>query len=324
MGWRLGHHARVGNAMTMRFLVNQRISSSSTKIKLLFAWLDFMRTASPGGPGWTVPRSSNGTTGGEGDNIASYSDLGVYTASTARSWFVLRQPDGKREWLFFRNDTNANRWWIYYNKLANSSGGDEWNIPSGTWTGITDDDDGTIATNIVAHFGADDASPYGWFVFTYASGSLTNPRWGLTQIPMDVASDPDDLDPVAWYYNGGSYAWDYSTLCSWEPGTWVGYVGSCPPSSTGWRYSPALRLQSYGGVAVPNGVPQTVASKDITFPIPFIRRASGAYGYFKGVTSWMRWNGYPRGVGYTFDSKMRVSLGDVNVPWDGVSDMDLS
>lgn len=306
--------------MTMRFLVNQKFDSSNTFIKLLSGWLNFMRSTSSG-PGWTIPRSSNGSTGGAGDYIASYTDLNVFVDGSARSWFVLRQPDGAREWLFYRITTTNYRWRIEYNPFGDFTGGDVWNIPSGTRSYITDDDLTSSNTATVSQFGADDTAPYGWFVYSYHSGSLTDYRWGMAQIPLDVAPDPDDPDPMVCYYNGETYGWIATYLCNITDSGWEGRCMACRPWSEVAVNCPALY---YFGTSVPGGLPQTIAAKDVTFPIVFARGANYGEGFYKGASSWLRWNGTARGVGNTFDSKTRISLGDVNVPWDGASDMDLS
>jgi hypothetical protein len=49
------------------------------------------------------------------------------------------------------------------------------------------------------------------------------------------------------------------------------------------------------------------------------RPASVGSGCYKGITTFLRWNGVTRQAGETFAGLTRLSLGDFNVEWDGVT-----
>ena len=71
---------------------------------------------------------------------------------------------------------------------------------------------------------------------------------------------------------------------------------------------------------IPSGLDLDTNDADLSLPIMFGRRASlGGTTGFKGASTFVQWNGFPRGIGELFASKARISLGDVNVPWDGVT-----
>lgn len=307
--------------MTIRVLPNQYLGDL---LDVIWYWFNFMRTASPGGPGWTVPRSSNGLVGGAGDNIAldrttGRTDLNRYNGSTQRSWFVLRAPGGKPEFLLYKIDGNAGRYQWVVSPSGSYSGGGAWDLPSAAdSTGIHSDYPGSYTG--IAHIGADDASPYGWYIMANQVGSQSA-RWCSAFIPVDVASVPGDLNPWAFFYDGGGAGFQLAPLTTEYYGSDEPHCYAIPPAGgiVSIHFCTAMLLRSEQDNFIPNYVELTPDGKDVSVPVTFGRRMALGNGFYKGVSSFMQWNGRSRAVGEMYAGKTRVSVGVVNVPWDGAS-----
>jgi hypothetical protein len=104
--------------MTLRF--NSNIASTGS-VDTIFKFKEFMKTASPSGPGWTVKMSGQGTSGtysSSGDVLTSTGDFLDYY------WFVLQDPAGGREILIQGNSTGSFvGLYVMYSKGAGFSGG---------------------------------------------------------------------------------------------------------------------------------------------------------------------------------------------------------
>jgi len=307
--------------MTMRFVPNTSIPSGDFGIRYLFAFLDFMRTASPTGPGWTVPRSSNGTTGGAGDNISDYLDLGQYAAGTSESWFVLRAPDGSIEFLWSRGNVLDQQWYLHVSPSAAFAGGDAGNPP----TAVDRQEIHGLAniaasgTNVL-HMGADDAAPYGFWTWLHLSGDFANHQGGYGFIPITAAEDPDELEPWVFFFDGGGTGWiAYNALNAESGATTVARVTGYKPGTSTYAQLSGLSLNSQVGQQFPGSTEIDTDGDDLSSPILFGRRAALGGGFFKGISDFVEWNGVTRAPGETFDSLARISLGDVNVQWDGAT-----
>jgi len=309
--------------MTMRFKPNTAITAADVVLKYLFEFLDFMRAASPTGPAWTISRSSDGTAGGAGDNIAAFGDLDQYNAGVSESWFVLRQPDGGREWLWFRvNATNTN-WGLRYSRSGVFTGGDITAPPTAA-------DQVTIhgtdiihgVGNSVLHMGADDATPYGWFLYSNVSGDITNSQGMYSQIPITAGVQPAETDPMVFFYDAGGVGATQVALTAVSDTTTTASCRGSVAGQTAWKSMSALVQSANNGstVVFPNVVDVDDNGDDIGMPITFCRPSSlaGPTGY-KGVSEFVRWNGFARAAGETFASKTRISLGVANWPWDGTT-----
>jgi len=306
--------------MTMRFNPNTSLPSGDYGLRYLFAWLDFMRTASPGGPGWTVSRSSDGSTGGAGDNISDFLDLGQYAAGTSESWFVLRQPDGARELLFNRTNTFDQQWQLWVSETAAFTGGDAGNPPTAV-------DQKEIHTTInivqsganVLHMGADDAAPYGWWTWIHLSGNFSNHQGGMGMIPITDAVQPNDTLPVVYYHTAVGEGWVQAELTFGDGVTSNSQCQAWQPNTSNFETCAALLYQNSSGQIFPNNCSADDNGEDLAIPVVFARRSSLANSFLKGVSDFIMWNGITRAPGETFDSLARVSIGDVNVEWDGVT-----
>jgi len=313
--------------MTMRFAPNVTIADAGTDsvLKYLFQWLDFMRAASPTGPGWTVPRSSDGTTGGAGDNIASFSDLSQYVAATSISWFVIRQPDGGREYLFYRTTATDTQWSLLYSPGALFIGGTIAAIPTATdGEQILLTDILTLTGNKVLHAGADDAAPYGWYVFANASGDLTTEHGGMTMIPLTDGLQPGEVDSIVFFQDGGGAGFLRAGLSTETRSDTQACTAGFTPGSAVWESVPALSVNSSGNYVFPGGASQDDNGEDVSAPIQFGRRAALVPSGIKGFSDFMQWNGAIRANGSTFEragsgNPDRISWGDVNFEWDGVT-----
>lgn len=310
--------------MTMRFLLNQSITQTghNGSLQNLYEFLNFMRTPSPAGPGWTIPRSSNGSVGGAGDNITQWSDLSQFVSGVSESWFVLRDPAGKREIMWHRVDTTDSKWYWSNSKSAHFTGGDAGNQPTAT-------DSKTMHTNFpeigtvtgsatTLHVGADDAAPYGWWMYSNNAGNFGTYAMGYAMFPMDALEAEGDDDPVVFYQcmYYGNFIQSALTREAGDQHRCTGYI----PGTDSFQNIPACFISSEGSNAfAPNRCVIDADGKDLSFPVLFGRRGSLGTGGFKGVSTFVQWNGTTRSAGETFASLTRISIGDINVPWDGVT-----
>ncbi len=307
--------------MTMRFIPTTSIISSDCTLRYLFAWLDFMRTASPTGPGWTIPRSSDGTTGGAGDNIADFNDLTNWSNGPANvSWFVLQDPAGVKEYLFYRFDASDNNWGILYSPAAGFTGGDEDDYATAT-DQVAYFGGGLVQpTDCTLHMGADDAAPYGWFAYMHDNGNFATQRAGMAHIPITDSVQPGDIDPYVFAI--GAAQTEVFIYQAFTTSAVSGGISKCvgiPPGQAGVRTIPAMYFRDFQtAITIPSFMPTDDNGADLSFPIPFgVAGTLSAPTGFKGFSTFCQWNGAARAAGETFASKTRVSWGDVNFPWDG-------
>jgi len=73
--------------------------------------------------GWTVPRSSDGTTyNASGDQITS-GGSGANGMANSRAWFVVQSPNGEHQWCFQRGTSNNTSWRVKVSALDGFTGG---------------------------------------------------------------------------------------------------------------------------------------------------------------------------------------------------------
>jgi hypothetical protein len=311
--------------MTMRYRPNVAISQTGTNqtLQYLFEFLDFMRTAPPDGPGWTIPRSSDGTTGGDGDHIASWSDLGQYVDNVSESWFVLRDPAAGRELLWWRTNSNDAYWNCYESPSAGFTGGDEGHEPTATDTvGIhwsVQISSVPAGTPSMLHMAADDAAPYGWYAWLHLAGNFATTSGGYMMIPMDAHQAAGDTDPVVFYANMDDNGFSTTYLSRDDVGLASGMCRGIVPGTTSMQTIPALWMDNGGSLFVPRYVRQDANFADLAFPIVFSRQASLATPGYKGVTTFVRWEGVNRASGEVWADKSRICVADLSLPWDGVT-----
>jgi hypothetical protein len=307
--------------MTMRFNTGvYQPTATDGALRMLFLWLDWMRTASPTGPGWSIPRSSDGATGGAGDNIVDFNDLTTWVASTNISWFVLRAPDSSKEFLWSRYNTSDQDWQVRYSPTGAFTGGDETIIPTAPDSQFfhqvrihTNDD-------AMMNMAADDATPYGYYMWAHTPGNFAACEGCWCWIPLDTVP-AGDTDPYVHYLVNTNFGGDLTLAYLYDEdnsSTFTRAV-SILPGSTTTNTTPALVYRNSGGNVIPSDLPTDNNGADLTFPIPFGRSAGigGSATGFKGISTFMQWNGTVRAPGQTFAARTRISWGDVNLPWDG-------
>jgi hypothetical protein len=283
--------------------------------------------------GWTVPQSSNGTTGGAtggggsggvGDHITSRSSLSQWSSGVSESWMVLRSPDAAREILFYRYSADDKE--MGHQVTLGSSAffplGDETNQPAAPAgagnlsTGAPDTWNDGIVTFI---FGADDAAPYGWWSWCHDAGDYATDRHAMGMIPITDDMQPGDTDPVVWFWTAAQ-GWRYTSFDSAISATSASHCSGVNPVTGAHAGMSCWYLRDFSVVTiVPRDVPSDSAGDDLGFPVNIGRPASVGSGGYKGITTFLRWNGVQREAGETFAGLTRLSLGDFNVEWDGVT-----
>ena len=326
--------------MAYAYLVNQTPATAAVAIYNL-------KTQLKAG-GWTVPRSSDGTTyNSSGDQISSGSS-GANGMDNARAWFVIQEPASpSRQFCFQRdNTTGANtsyKWRIKYSKGAGFTGGspDAVTVPTatdeqfllGSGTGTTVfaalfslATDGGFRHQIVV----DGASRYGWASFAWINTTGV-PTHGLFYDPI-TSGTAADVDPSVLYLNGvvsastlggvagsgvgqyESFARNYSKLFGYSNGTFAATIFGMilAVSDTGtW-----MGLFPFAGVVDDD-------TKDNLMGMPYTQfNTTSHVGMWKGLSSLLSWINVVRATGSTFSttgagSKDRVALCDVSLPWDG-------
>jgi len=306
--------------MTMRFVPTTVITSSNAPEKTVFAFFDFMHTASPGGPGWTVPRSSDGVTvvtDGSGSNITAFGDLSQWIAATSISWFVLRSPDGAQEFMWQRVSVQPGEWALERSIGALFIGGDITVAPTAVDSEFVHQPQNTLAQSAVIHMGADDAAPYGYWLFAHQPGNFATSRGGWAHIPV-TATAAGDTDPYVHFMIDSNFGGEFKLADLWDENNTVfrtAIRAKMPGADT--QTCPALAYQNSGGTMIPNKAPPDDNGDDVSFPIVFGRSTDEPTAGYKGITTFMQWNGFLRASGETFASRTRISWGDVNFPWDG-------
>lgn len=319
--------------MTIRTLPNQYIPSNGTVYSVTYSWyywFKWMKQASPVGPGWTVKASHDGAGNyGTGDYISDLSSTGTtqlntYTSSTDRAWVVLQAPDG-REILFYKESATAGQFRVYY-APATTGGFSGGTTTPPTVSGqlfMTNQAPAHGAYTAVLHCAADDAAPYGFWAYTHLSGQVGYEEFSLAQLPLDVVAATGDTDPfVTWFAN--TYTTSGGITVAWltyENPSYSYIFRSTKPDGTGGATISAHYLRNANSsYFFPNNIELLPTGEDVSMPLTFGRNATSGAGFFKGISSWFQWNGYTRAVGEMFAARSRVSIGDINVPWDGTSD----
>lgn len=266
--------------------------------------------------GWTVSRSSDGVSQyGAADYIDSPSDL-----NHQYSWLVMRSPDGAREHMVRWYTTNATYTNWYYSRSASFIGGDLSSYPSATDIARCTDNqvinNGTDSHRFIG--AAETTSPYGWWAYAFDSAvNMSNGEGGMAEVPLTASIQPGEVDPYVFFSSTGGFGTGMQEEYTSSGGDHA--AGWCPGPAPAWGYTmPALAFRTGGGLLIPSNVPADVNSKDLSFPIMFGRQSGlPTPNGFKGTTTWAQWNGVSRSVGATFNSLTRISVGNMNMPWDG-------
>lgn len=171
--------------------------------------------------GWIHQASGTGTSGtfsttpGNVNDQITNSGTGTGGMDRANAWFVLRDPGGRREWMFQRLAT-SNSWRIYYSALDKfvgtgfgtvsatvpPSAADQQQIVGAADAGATwMHTDSTYLHHVIAEDAVEaGGNVYGWWLFCTLRGTGECVDW-MFQDPLKSSSYPAaDTDPtvIAW------------------------------------------------------------------------------------------------------------------------------
>lgn len=308
--------------MAFTFTTNQTPSTGPVAVYNLIARLI--------AAGWTKIKDSDGTTYSSSGVQVTGGGTGTNGLGNTSAWVNLRAPSGTREFVFQRGATDL-VWRITYSPTAFNSGSPAAAVAPSSANSSIVLGGGTEASPTYStwfstnagyrqQMGADGASPYGFWMGCYPNGGGT-PNAGIVFDPM-TSTPAEDTDPIAIHIataSGSAFAQaglglntsatSVSRMCGW-----LGFgLGGAFVSL------PACTYNAGGSTVAPSGLPSNPHnSKDDGIPIFYMRRASetAPQGY-KGIGSLMFWLGTTRATTSTLNSKARIVIGDVSLPWDG-------
>jgi hypothetical protein len=316
--------------MTLRYSTNIVTTGGND---ILFRWKEFMKTAPPNGPGWTVTLSSDGTTFGAGDNIASAATWGN------NGWYVLRDPASARE-ICVKKDSSDTSFEFVYSISAHFSGGGATTRPTASDEQLILSNSGpTTWTNTrpaIYHFMANDQDGYGFYMvgYGYGDGMTGNGIGSLVMEEMEPTSANVDgyaNDAVVFIVGTASTLnFTPSNMNNESASTFSArnvcwhYYGH---ASAAWVTMPALTFGTANTVfqVVPQSaiIDRSIATsgKVITFPIPYARRAAlAAPNGWKGIGRFVKWVGSPISTGFVItgtDSNRYLVVNNCGFIWNG-------
>jgi len=266
--------------------------------------------------GWTITWSSNGTTGGAGGSYLTSSA----SLNHADAYVVIQDPAGGREHLFRWYTTSATYWNWFTSQGGLYTGGTASTDPTATdQKYIMNNMPFNTAAGKKALMACDDAAPYGWWMMSHNPGNFAWAQGQFAQIPIDGALQPGETEPEVFFQSADALGFSKGELDEETSWSQYGHVSGSVPGQ-GWQQNmPAIAYYDTVQV-IPNGLELDANNDDLSLPIMFGRRgAIGGFSGFKGASSFIQWNGFTRAVGETFAGRTRISLGDANLPWDGVT-----
>lgn len=328
--------------MTYTFNVNQTPATCAVAVYNL---KEQLKTA-----GWTVPRSSDGSTYNDsGDQITS-GGSDAYGMDNASAWFVIEEPASPfRQFCFQRtSSTGANtsyQWRIKYSDGYEFDGGSPsaTQVPSATDEQVllgsgTDgspgfgnffgtNTDGGFRHNIVA----DNADAYGWASFAWVN-TTGRPTHCMVFDPVTGVTTADD-DPVVIYLNGTLSSQSDGGNTGSGPGQWQSLMSSSNAhlfayQAGEWKNSiRSCGLTVFEGsttrMMIPYGLNVDEDGDDNTMVVPYVDfNNSTGRGDWKGFSSMILFAGTARATGTTLSissTKDNVVLCDIALPWDGSS-----
>lgn len=328
--------------MTWSFTQN---SAPATWAVAIYEFKEQLKTA-----GWVVKSSSDGTTyNSTGDQITSGAS-GANGFDNASAWFRIQDPAALREFTFQRNSsTGANtsrNMRLKYSKSAKFTGGS----PGATQTPSATDEqvmlgagsdasptftqwqssaDGTYWLNV----GADNAAPYGLYMFQVVTGSAYLTKGGafvLDPIATGGGTPTADPDPVVLvitkngdtgtnsglgFYNDEGNTSNllssiYNPICYCYHGASWGTVAAAQ-----FVVHNNTSLSIYvGGNLTHQAYDPNDTTKDVSLPLIYLRptSASAPYG-FKGMGTVMR------SFLYQASARAQLSLATINSAGDYVA-----
>lgn len=267
--------------------------------------------------GWTVPKSSDGSTyNSSGDQITSGSS-GANGMYNTRAWYVVAAPNGRQICIQRDNQANGQGWRIKYSPAAGFVTGS----PSATQAPAAADEKmliggGTDASPTfgttflpgdngykyhVVCGGAAEGYCFIGFLAANTTGSTTSGTLFLDSLVAN-SYPVEDVDPVVL---GVPALLTFASLSSTgmaaqiSAATFTGCTALAPGTTPG-----AMGTNPWTG-------------KDDLLPV-FYARTAATVG-FKGLSYMLRWGSATRGNMDLATDKTRVFIGNIWIPWDGVT-----
>lgn len=315
--------------------------------QLLFNLKETLKAA-----GWVVVASGNGISFGSynlgGNDVITNADGLRFLGANSGSWFVVKQPTittgqpgapGGREFLFYRALNGSGTGiaggvrYARYDSSGYVTGGSAAVRPTAThdfqWPNIFL---GFVAGNPSSQFVTrqhvlcDNAPPYAWINLCWRNGGIDTGQQGNYNFVYEfctpaIATDPE---PYIWGTPNASFpqsAWTKGVLggATQNLTTWYGAGTASEQVNSvlgcGWGHSAVI-------YAAPNSVGINLwNSKDESLPIFWTGNTElSGLRHPKGVGHLVRWAGTSRTLGQLVDSKNRIIVQDVSLPWDGVNE----
>jgi len=324
--------------MTLRFSSNV---ASTSCVDIIFKFKEFMKTASPLGPGWTVEMSGQGTTG-------TYSGSGDVLTSTSvffdKYWFVLKAPTGNRE-ILIQGESSGSfvNLYIMYSKSAGFTGGDVIvratatdevcafgrydNTVWGLYRGAA-----FFSTSyfpVYIHMWGDDSNEHSFGLYCRKQGITTSTGCNNGLFIMDKCLNTNaiDIDNVAFIgFKGGDAVTEANLNKTYNITDTSGirtFLSSRNNQNVFEIICPLGLYPSSGARFCPLGMgTDVVTSKDYTFPIILSNcgRNEVLNPYYKGFFENIMWQGANR----TKTSTLTINttndylvVDEVVIPWDG-------
>ena len=246
--------------------------------------------------GWTVPSSSDGTTYNSSGNQISSAGSGAGGLDNNSAWFRVRDPGGRREYVFQRG-TNSGAWRVTFSELTKFSTGSPSTtvVPSATdgqiligggtdgsptFSALWLDAVATGKTHCVATDTPEGADAY-WFWFAQTAAGSGALRSFLIVDAMQAASYPAaDVSPVGHRSNTSLGGGMSATLAATGIGFWIRYG----LSGATWKTAVAIAAPSAGaigpfGLTTNGGVNEYTGDDDLTDVFWFTAAVSLVGGY---------------------------------------------
>jgi hypothetical protein len=319
-------------------------NSPNTGAEAIYAFKTTLKSA-----GWTVPRSSDGSTyNSSGDQITS-AGTGAGGMENNWAWFVIESPNGEHQWCFQKDQNDNAEWRVKISSLDGFTGGspDATQTPSATdeqiILGSGTDASPTCAdlfptdTNYKFHVIAQNAAVgtgvpmYGFWAFATSNSGL--PVSLIFQEPTDpdtfpelssgtraspVTGDPDPCLYVCQYNAAGqqftiTYWQSLFTLRMWyrmNYGDEAWHYCDCPYYYGAYIGAPHIGTDGYGS--------NIYNSSDDGLPIMFGREVTDGDAGLKGFSKFLKMRtinrDYPNTINLATDAM--VYAGHILIPWE--------
>jgi hypothetical protein len=250
--------------------------------------------------GWTVTKSSDGTTYNSGGDQISSGSSGANGMDNAKAWFVIKMPGVNRSFCLQRTSSvGANtsyNWRIKYSASSGFSGGspgilqtpsaaDEKIMLGGgtdaapSWGGFfAQTTDGAFRYNAFA----DDTAPYGFLAWNWTNTTGANGHaFGLEPV---ADADASDTDPYIGHLNASTNSWTKANISNNSNGqmfAWIGASFYSTLDTTALSGGATPEYTTWGSVAV-----NAFSGKDELLPIMCFRNAASPL--YKGILSLTR------------------------------------